>query len=178
MRGGGETNAGGLNDIPRTFRSRRDQSSRLRNAKAGAVPEGACGGPAPGRCVRVERRHRHLFCKTHICAGAVLYGWSSAGSDRTLAAIGRLLAGVPRFPLLHSRGGGRGGCRARRILHDGGRTMARSNARDLRRGRLRPVVGLARTGSPTATAAATSRACSNHRKCARRITNEPPLALM
>jgi D-aminopeptidase len=141
----GETNDGGLNDI-RGFHITRDHVlDAIRNARPGAVAEGAVGAGT----------------------GTMCYGWkggigtSSRKLERTSYTVGVLaqtnfggnltIAGVPIFRLLQpprrSAGGPGGGDPADGSCMLVVATDAPLDARDLRRLAARAVFGLARTGS-------------------------------
>jgi D-aminopeptidase len=150
----GETNDGGLNDIRGLHVTRDHVLDAIRNAKPGAVAEGAVGAGT----------------------GTICYGWKGGigTSSRKLAPLGRpgatqvaytvgvlaqtnfggnlTIAGVPIFRLLQpprrSAAGPAGGSDSA----DGScmlvvATDAPLDARDLRRLAARAVFGLARTGS-------------------------------
>ena len=150
----GETNDGGLNDIRGLHVTRDHVLDAIRNAKTGAVAEGAVGAGT----------------------GTMCYGWkggigtSSRKLERTGYTVGVLaqtnfggnltIAGVPVFRLLQPprrAGGGAGpadsGPPARLDTSADGSCMlvvatdAPLDARDLRRLAARAVFGLARTGS-------------------------------
>ena len=133
----GETNDGGLNDIRGLHVTRDHVLAAIRNARGGAVQEGAVGAGT----------------------GTVCYGWKGGigTSSRRVAmsyTVGVLaqtnfggnltIAGVPIHKALQPprlRGGGDGSCML--VVA----TDAPLDARDLRRLAARAVFGLARTGS-------------------------------
>ena len=156
----GETNDGGLNDIRGLHVTREHVIDAIRNAKSGAVTEGAVGAGT----------------------GTVCYGWkggigtSSRKLDRTNYTVGVLaqtnfggnltIAGVPIFRLLQppsrrsgaaDRGDGVPAERVRGVAapgvnNDGScmlvvATDAPCDSRDLQRLAARAIFGLARTGS-------------------------------
>ena len=146
----GETNDGGLNDIRGFHVTREHVLAAIRNAKGGAVPEGAVGAGT----------------------GTVCYGWkggigtASRQFERTGYTVGVLaqtnfggnltIAGVPIYrslqpPSRRSADAASGDALAR-AAGDGScmlvvATDAPLDARDLRRLAARAVFGLARTGS-------------------------------
>jgi D-aminopeptidase len=142
----GETNDGGLNDIRGLHITRDHVLDAIRNAKPGAVAEGAVGAGT----------------------GTMCYGWkggigtSSRRLERTGYTVGVLaqtnfggnltIAGVPVFRLLQPPGRPAAGPAADGDPADGScmlvvATDAPLDARDLRRLAARAVFGLARTGS-------------------------------
>jgi len=142
----GETNDGGLNDIRGLHVTRDHVLDAIRNAKPGAVAEGAVGAGT----------------------GTMCYGWkggigtSSRRLDRTGYTVGVLaqtnfggnltIAGVPVFRLLQPPRRPAAGPAADGDPADGScmlvvATDAPLDARDLRRLAARAVFGLARTGS-------------------------------
>jgi D-aminopeptidase len=142
----GETNDGGLNDIRGLHVTRDHVLDAIRNAKPGAVAEGAVGAGT----------------------GTMCYGWkggigtSSRKLERTGYTVGVLaqtnfggnltIAGVPVFRLLQPPRRTAGGPAADGDPADGScmlvvATDAPLDARDLRRLAGRAVFGLARTGS-------------------------------
>ena len=142
----GETNDGGLNDIRGLHITRDHVLDAIRNAKPGAVTEGAVGAGT----------------------GTMCYGWkggigtSSRRLERTGYTVGVLaqtnfggnltIAGVPVFRLLQPPRRPAAGPAADGNPADGScmlvvATDAPLDARDLRRLAARAVFGLARTGS-------------------------------
>ena len=142
----GETNDGGLNDIRGLHVTRDHVLDAIRNAKPGAVAEGAVGAGT----------------------GTMCYGWkggigtSSRRLERTGYTVGVLaqtnfggnltIAGVPVFRLLQPPRRPAAGPAADGDPADGScmlvvATDAPLDARDLRRLAARAVFGLARTGS-------------------------------
>jgi len=142
----GETNDGGLNDIRGLHVTRDHVLDAIRNAKPGAVGEGAVGAGT----------------------GTMCYGWkggigtSSRKLERTGYAVGVLaqtnfggnltIAGIPVFRLLQPPRRSAAGPGADVDPADGScmlvvSTDAPLDARDLRRLAARAVFGLARTGS-------------------------------
>jgi D-aminopeptidase len=142
----GETNDGGLNDIRGLHVTRDHVLDAIRNAKTGAVAEGAVGAGT----------------------GTMCYGWkggigmSSRKLERTGHTVGVLaqtnfggnltIAGIPVFRLLQPPRRSAAGAAVDRDPADGScmlvvATDAPLDARDLRRLAARAVFGLARTGS-------------------------------
>jgi len=145
----GETNDGGLNDIRGLHVTTQHVLDAIRNAKTGAVAEGAVGAGT----------------------GTICYGWkggigtASRKLDRTGYIVGVLaqtnfggnltIGGVSIFKLLQppARGRGRGAAPGNNVNDADGSCMlvvatdAPLDARDLRRLAARAVYGLARTGS-------------------------------
>ncbi len=144
----GETNDGGLNDIRGLHVKTEHVLEAIRNAKSGAVPEGAVGAGT----------------------GTINYGWK--GGIGTASRVARpytvgvlaqtnfggnlTIAGVPIFRSLQPRRGGSAAARGEagepRASADGScmlvvATDAPIDARDLHRLAARAVFGLGRTGS-------------------------------
>jgi D-aminopeptidase len=139
----GETNDGGLNDIRGLHVTRDHVLDAIRNAKAGAVPEGAVGAGTGTMCYGwkggIGTSSRRLNPSQAAYTVGVLTQTNFGGN--------LTIAGVPMFRLLQPprRSGGIAGPDGSCMLVVA--TDAPLDARDLRRLAARAVFGLARTGS-------------------------------
>jgi D-aminopeptidase len=161
----GETNDGGLNDIRGLHVTRDHVLDAIRNAKPGAVAEGAVGAGTGTMCYGwkggIGTSSRRLDPSTR--SGATRSGQApSTGSGQAAYTVGVLaqtnfggnltIAGVPVFRLLQPPRRPAAGPAADGDPADGScmlvvATDAPLDARDLRRLAARAVFGLARTGS-------------------------------